>query len=162
MTANPYSSYVDGIDVLASLEGTAGRIAALVEGWSPEAFERTYAPGKWTARQLIIHLFHTEMMFGERARFGVNTPGYVVTPFDQDAWMALDGAADARSALSAYLGTRRMNLAFFRSLTAVQLARPFEHPERGRIDVAWIVTALAGHERHHLPQLEQIAALRPE
>lgn len=158
MSNNPYGKYVEGVDLLASLDETSKRLELLMRGWTPEMFERSYAPGKWTARQLLTHLVHAEMVFSERVRFALTTPGYVVVPFDQDDWMKQESTVDAASAYAAYLGLRRMNLAFFRSLTPAQRAHRFQHPERGEIDVDWMITALAGHERHHLPQFETIAA----
>ena len=157
MSNNPYGKYVEGMDLLASLQETSHRIESLMRGWTPEMFERSYAPGKWTARQLLIHLVHVEMIFSGRIRFALTTPGYAVVPFDQDDWMKIDNAADGPSAYAALAGLRRVNLAFFRSLTPAQRAHRFQHPERGEIDVDWILTALAGHDRHHLPQLETIA-----
>jgi uncharacterized damage-inducible protein DinB len=158
MSNNPYGKYVEGVDLLASLDETSKRIESLLRGWSPEMFERSYAPGRWTARQLLTHLVHAEMVFSERIRFALTTPGYVIVPFDQDDWMKMENTIDGASAYAAYLALRRMNLAFFRSLTPAQRAHRFQHPERGEIDVNWVITALAGHERHHLPQLEAIAA----
>ena len=49
-----------------------------------------------------------------------------------------------------------MNLALCRSLTPEQRARTFTHPEHGPVTVEWVMTFFAGHERHHLPQLEAI------
>lgn len=158
MSNNPYGKYVEGMDLLASLDETSRRIESLLGGWSPDMFERTYAPGKWTARQLLTHLVHTEMVFGSRVRFALTTPDYVVVPFDQDDWMRVESTIDGASAYAAYLALRRVNLAYFRSLTPAQRTHRFTHPERGEIDVNWIITALAGHDRHHLPQFETIAA----
>ena len=155
---NPYGKYVEGRDLLASLDETSKRIELLVRGWTPEMFDRSYAPGKWSARQLLTHLLHTEIVFGDRIRFALTTPDYVVVPFDQDDWMKVENTIDAASALAAYSSLRRVNLAFFRSLTPAQRTRKMQHPERGEIDVNWIITALAGHDRHHLPQFEAIAA----
>jgi hypothetical protein len=157
MSNNPYGKYVEGVDLLASLEQTPKRIQALIRGWPREAFDRSYAPGKWTARQLLVHLAQAEVVFGDRIRFALTTPGFVVIPFDQDDWMKMENAVDAQSGLAAYLGMRQMNLAFFRSLTPAQRAQTFTHPERGEISVDWIMTAMAGHERHHLQHFELIA-----
>lgn len=158
MSNNPYGKYVEGMDLLASLDETSKRIESLLRGWTPEMLERSYAPGKWTARQLLTHLVHVETVFGERIRFALTKPDYAVVPFDQDEWMRVENTVDGASAFAAYLALRRVNLAFFRSLTPAQRAHRFQHPERGEIDVNWIITALAGHDRHHLPQLETIAA----
>ncbi len=157
-TNNPYAADLGGAEPLQSMEETSRRIESIVRGWTPEMFERSYAPGKWTARQLLTHLVHAEMIFGERIRFALTKPDYVVVPFDQDEWMKVENSVGAEAALAAFLGMRRMNLAFFRSLTPDQRGRQFTHPERGSITVEWILVALAGHDRHHLPQFEAIAA----
>jgi hypothetical protein len=161
MSNNPYGKYVEGMDILASLEETSQRIESLLRGWTPAMFERSYAPGKWTARQLVTHLVHIDLVFSDRIRFALTTPGYAVVPFDQDDWMKIENATDGATAYAALTALRRMNLQFFRSLTPAQRAHRFQHPERGEIDVNWIMTALAGHDRHHLPQLETIAAGAP-
>jgi len=157
MSNNPYEKDLGGRDPLKSMEETSRRIESLVRGWTPEMFARSYAPGKWSARQLLTHLVHAEMIFGERIRFALTTPDFVVVPFDQDEWIKMENGIDGESALAAYLGLRRMDLAFFRSLSPDQRRRQFKHPERGTIDVEWILIALAGHDWHHLPQFETIA-----
>ena len=158
MSNNPYGKYVEGMDLIASLEETGARIESMLRGWSPQMYERTYAPGKWTARQLATHLLHTELVFGDRVRFALTTPNYTVIPFDQNDWMARENRTDGATAYAALVALRRMNLVLFRGLTAEQRAIRCTHPERGEIDVNWIITALAGHDRHHLPHLETIAA----
>jgi uncharacterized damage-inducible protein DinB len=154
---NPYARYVEGVDVLTALEETPRRLQTLVAGWPRDAFERSYAPGKWTARQILAHLAQTEMVFANRLRFGLTASNYVVQPFDQDEWMAVDDGVEADAALAAYLALRRMNARVCRGLTREQRTRSFTHPERGTIDIDWFMVMFAGHERHHLAQLETIA-----
>jgi uncharacterized damage-inducible protein DinB len=156
MSQHPYLKYLDGIDLLTTLEETPLRIAEIVARWPDAAFERTHAPGKWTARQVLAHLAHAEMVFANRLRFGLAEDGYVIQPFDQDAWIAAEPAADGRASLAAYLALRRMNLALCRTLTPQQRARGFSHPQMGDVDVEWVMTFFAGHERSHLGQLEMI------
>ena len=85
--------------------------------------------------------------------------GYVVQPFDQDPFMAVEGPAiDGPTALAAFLSLRAMNLQLFRSLIPEQLATRFMHPERGEMTVLEIVAFLAGHDWRHVGQLKTIAA----
>jgi uncharacterized damage-inducible protein DinB len=158
MSANPYAKYVAGEDLLRCLDRTPRRIEQVVSAWPPEAFERSHAPGKWTARELLTHLAHAEIVFGNRLRFGLAEERYVVQPFDQDGWMRVEPRVDGHAALAAYLGLRQLNLALCRSLTPEQRSRTFTHPEHGPVTVEWLMTFFAGHERHHLPQLEAIAS----
>lgn len=153
---NPYAADLGNRPPLDALADTAERINLLVKDWDAAHFDRSYAPGKWSARQILIHLAQTELALTTRARFALAEPGYAAQSFSQDDWIPLDAAADARTALDAYVAMRRLNVAMWRSLTAAQLERAFSHPEYGELTVAWIMAQMAGHDIHHLRQLEVI------
>jgi hypothetical protein len=155
MTANPYGKYVEGLDVLKCLEDTPARIESLVRGWPREKDEHSHAPGKWTARQIVVHLAQSELALTTRVRFAASAPGYVAQPFDQDAWIALDHA-DGPTAVDAYVALRRFNLAMFKNMSPKLRKQPFTHPEYGELTPDWVAAQLAGHELHHLRQLKQI------
>jgi hypothetical protein len=155
-TPNPYASDLGDRDPLDALAETPQRIRAIVEPWDESQFERSYAPGKWTARQLLIHLAQTELGLGTRARYALSQPGYTAQPFSQDDWLPVDAGTDARTALDVYTTLRRLNVGMFRSLTAEQRNRPFTHPEYGALTVWWIAAQMAGHDIHHLKHFEQI------
>ena len=157
MHANPYAADLGSRDPLEALGESPDLIRTLVEPWPDDRYARSYAPGKWNARQILIHLAQAELALTVRARFAVSTPGYVAQPFSQDDWVALDEGADARTALDAYLALRRFNLAMWRRLSPEQRNRRFQHPEYGELSAAWIMAQMAGHDIHHLKQLEQIA-----
>jgi DinB family protein len=154
---HPYAKYVEGQDVLRCLEETPARIESLVRGWPRQRDERSYADGKWTARQILMHLAQIEMVFNIRLRFALAAERHVVQTFEQDDWMAIEPPVPTLDALDAYLAMRRMNLQLCRGLTAQQRLRQLTHPEFGPIDVQWLIGWCAGHERHHLPQIETIA-----
>ena len=153
---NPYEQDLGGRVPLDALADTPERIRQLVERWRDDQFERSYAPGKWTARQVLVHLAQIELALGTRSRFALTQADYTVQPFSQDDWIALEGTVDAGTALAAYVSMRRMNLAMWRPLTPEQLNRPFAHPEYGEITVAWTMAMMAGHDIRHLRQLELI------
>jgi hypothetical protein len=157
MNPNPYGADLGDRDAFQALGETPDQIAALVDGWSDDMFERSYAPGKWSARKLLVHLAQTEVALPTRARFALTTPDYKAQSFDQDQWMPLDDHLDARTALAAYTTLRRMNMAMWRGLTEAQQNRPFFHPDFGELNVRWIAAQMAGHDIHHLKQFQQIA-----
>lgn len=156
MHPNPYAEDLGDRDPLTALAETPRQIRAIVENWTEEMFERSYAPGKWSARKLLAHLAQTEFALGTRARFALATPNYDAQSFDQDQWMPLDEHVDARTALDVYTSMRRMNIAMWRRLTEEQKNRTFTHPEFGQLNVAWILAQMAGHDIHHLKQFQQI------
>ena len=156
MIPNPYGADLGGREPLEAMADTPGRIRELVQCWEDEQFERSYAPGKWTARQVLIHLAQTELALTTRARFALSETGYIAQSFSQDDWMSLDEHAGARAALDVYTALRQMNLAMWKSLSAEQRARGFTHPEYGSLTVWWVAAQLAGHDIHHLKQLARI------
>ena len=52
------------------------------------------APGKWTVAEILVHLAQTEIIVQGRFRYALATDSYVVQPFDQDRFMAVEPAAD--------------------------------------------------------------------
>ena len=155
--ATPYTKYLGDREPLAALRETSSRIDALTSGWLPHDYERTYKPGKWNARQILLHLTHLEIACGMRVRMALTTPSYMVQPFDQDRWMERESTVDGRAAAEAFLALSRLNAALFGTLTAEDMATPVLHPEFGEISVAWIIHLLAGHQVSHLPHFEEIA-----
>jgi len=154
---NPYAADLGSRDPFEALGETPYQIRDLVHGWPASRWDKSYAPGKWTARQVIVHLAQTELALGTRVRFAASQRGYTAQAFSQDDWHPLDDHADAPTALDAYLSVRRLNLAMWRALTPEQRNRPFTHPEYGELTVGWVAAQMAGHDIHHLKQLQQIS-----
>ena len=155
-TPNPYAADLGNQDALDALGKTPARIAAAVDGWTAADFERSYAPGKWSIRKVLIHLAQTELALTTRVRFALSQPGYAAQSFSQDDWIPIEDKTEARIALDAYTALRRFNLAMFRNLTPAQRERTFTHPEYGTLTVAWVANQMAGHDIHHLQQIESL------
>ena len=155
----PYASLVGLEDPLSLLASTPDRIAALVRGWDAARWSRSYAPGKWTAAQLVLHLAQDEIGWCNRVRLAATAGGYVVQPYDGAAWVELESPTEPEAALAAYRALRRLNLTLYGRIPPDQRARPVPHPELGEISIDWILHTLAGHDLHHYRQLQAIAAL---
>jgi|SRR5579872_1200579 len=156
MHTNPYADALGSRDALEALTDTPRKIRTLIEQWPAGSWERSYAPGKWSARFIVIHLAQMEIGLPIRVRFAVAQDGYVAQPLDQDAWLAVDEHADGPTALDAYMALRRLNVAMFKGLTPAQRQRTFRHPEYGDLSPDWVAAQLAGHDLHHLKQLQTI------
>jgi DinB family protein len=158
MTAptTPYTPDLGDRDPLAAIRETSDRVRALTSGWPHERFERSYAPGKWSARQILAHLAQTELALGTRARMALSTPDYVAQPFDQDTWIGRESRISGPEAVDAFVALARMNGLLFEGLSAADRVTPLTHPEYGSLTVDWIIHQMAGHQIHHLKQLERI------
>jgi hypothetical protein len=154
----PYTGDLGGREPLAAIRESVERVRALTGAWTTAHFERTYAPGKWSARHIFIHLAQTEMALGNRARMALIIPGYTAQSFDQDQWIARESHLSGPDAVGAFLALARMNLVLFDSLSPADRQIALAHPEYGSLTVDWIIHQMAGHQRHHLAQLDTIAS----
>jgi uncharacterized damage-inducible protein DinB len=162
MDLNPYASYLEGQDPIRVLFSTAERLRALTAPLSLEQIDQPIAPGKWSIREIAAHLADCEIAFSFRLRQTLapapGEPHAIIQPFDQDAWAQHYAAYDLLSALDLFRSARNWNLHLFGTLTEAERHRPTTHPERGTMTFWTIVETLAGHDLHHLQQLEQITA----
>jgi hypothetical protein len=152
----PYTPDLGDRDPVSAIRENIDRIRTLVGRWPAERFAHSYAPGKWSARQVLIHLAQTEMALGTRARMALSVPGYAAQSFDQDRWMEREGALTGPQALDAFVALAMMNVALFEALSAADRSTVLSHPEYGTLTVDWIIHQLAGHQIHHLRHLEQV------
>jgi hypothetical protein len=158
---NPYAKFIGDrapVDVIAA---TPLRLAELVQGLGDAGVNRSFAPGKWSARQILCHLADCEVVFAFRLRQTLAETHHVIQPFDQDAWAASYGAFDTRAALAVFTAVRHWNEKLIASVPREDFAKPNTHPERGAGSFGEIVETMAGHDLNHLGQLESIAAAKP-
>ncbi|MFN8177452.1 MAG: DinB family protein [bacterium] len=141
--------------VLAQQEAaTRGALA----GVSDDLARRPEKPGKWSLQQVLRHLADTEITYGFRMRMIVAEDRPPILAYDQDLWSErlhyLEGTA--AEALDDLAAMRRMNLRFYRRLSAKELARWGMHSERGEESADKIVRMMAAHDLVHRRQLQRI------
>jgi len=157
---NPYNELLKGRDPRDVLESSVADVSTLVRGWTAAQYDASYAPGKWTARQILLHLAHVEMIDGVRLRMALVEPGYVVQPFTPDAWVRAETPGSGPEIVAEHHAMRRMNLRLWREVPATRWRAPFAHPECGTMTLQDLASICAGHELHHLAQLRRIDAAR--
>lgn len=149
---------LDPIDVLGV---TPVRLAQLAERFGESDWGRAHAPGKWPARTVLAHLADTELGLGFRFRQAVTVPPgdppHALQPFDHDAWAARSSRADPHLALETFRALRAWNLTLFSGFSLEDWNADVFHHERGFESVDTMVRFLAGHDLHHLDQLETVA-----
>jgi hypothetical protein len=153
---NPYESLLEEHDPRDVMEASVRELSALVRDWPPARYDRSYAPGKWTARQILLHLAQVEMIDGVRLRMALSEPGYVVQPFTPDAWVDAEAPRSGPDVLAEFHAMRRMNLGLWRTVPPERWRQPFRHPECGTMTLEDLAAICAGHELHHLAQVRQI------
>jgi hypothetical protein len=107
---------------------------------------------------ILCHLADAELAFAFRLRQTLAEPHHVIQPFDQDAWSSPYASLDARAALETFSVVRRWNVAFVNTVPKEAYSSPVTHPERGQMTFQVLLETMAGHDIHHLRQIESIAA----
>ena len=157
--ASFYAGYVakvpDG-DLLTTLEAQVGEYFQTLNPVTEAKSEFSYAPGKWTIKELLLHVVDAERVFCYRAMRiarGDQTP---LPGFDEQAWVPLSGASDRTVAdlLGEFRAVRAATLAGLRHLPADSVTRrgTASGKEVSVRGLAWII---AGHAAHHLGILRE-------
>jgi hypothetical protein len=154
--SNPYENLVRDRDLVSTFDETATAIPDSVRGWTNEQLAWTYAPGKWSAHRILLHMLHVEMIDGVRLRMARTDPSYVVQSFVPEAWMKTEPLADGSIVIAAWSALRVVNLALWREVRPDEWDRPFKHPASGDMTLRNLAQIWSGHDLHHLAQLRQI------
>ncbi|MEL6945698.1 MAG: DinB family protein [Bacteroidota bacterium] len=124
---------------------------------SEENLAKSYAPGKWTIRQLLHHITDAELVLRERICRGLANPGQVVYGFHQDAWAShMDYATRPMEVSKQLLKASRASIAhlaeqFYESRGENQ----YVHSETGLRIVREEFDKVVWHNEHHLRQIEE-------
>jgi hypothetical protein len=154
---NPYAKFLGARDARQAIAETPARLAHLAEQLGTAGLERSTAPGKWRAREILCHLADCEVAFAFRLRQALAEPRHVIQPFDQDAWAAPYPALGAQAALDTFAALRTWNQALLAAAPAGAWSKVISHPERGDMTFGTVVETMAGHDLNHIAQLEAIA-----
>lgn len=147
-------------DTIEILQLTPLRVEDLLQSFSPDDFERSYEPGKWSVREVLAHLADSELAYSVRLRRTLAENEPVLQPFDQDRWAERYGRADPSLSAAAFTGARAWNLTLLSTLDLDDWLKEAYHPENGMMSLDLMVRILAGHDINHLLQLERVAGKR--
>ena len=141
----------DGADPLDLLRQQLAEVQQLFGPLTNAQALTAYAPGKWTPKQVLLHVADAERIFAYRALRFARHDGQALPGFDENEFAA-HSAADARplaDLLAEYAAVRAATLALLAALTDEQLARRGA-ANGAEVTVRALAYIMAGHERHHL------------
>ena len=146
-----YVGRVPSGDVVETIRGQFAETLALLSGIDDARTTQGYAPGKWSIRDVVLHMADTERVMAYRAlriARGDETP---LAGFDEKTWTPNAGAnARSMASLLAELeATRRSTLAMLEGLPEEAWSRRGTASGHG-VSVRALAWIIAGHERHHV------------
>lgn len=157
--AEYYGRYIarvpDG-DVIAILEAQMQATARLLGGMTVEQGDYRYAPGKWQAKEIWVHVADAERVFAYRTLSFARGDPASLPGFDETVWAPNSGAsARTLTSITEEVRTvRQASLVLARTLTDEQAVRRGTASGFG-ISVRALVYLMAGHELHHTAVLKE-------
>lgn len=155
--ARPDIDRVRGDDAIAALEDQLAATLALLAPLDDAAVAGlTYAPGKWTLKEVVGHLADDERIFAYRLLRVARGDATPLPGFDEKLYAATSGAEERPLAalLDEYTSVRRATLALLRGMPAAAWTRcavvnGYEATPRG------LAFHIAGHELRHVTALRE-------
>ncbi len=152
---DPYfSRYIDSVpdgDIVTILKSQIDNTLALLREVSEEKASESYAPGKWSIKEVVGHVIDTERIFAYRAlRIGRNdeTP---LAGFEQDDYVAnTNFNARTLASLREEFGiVRSASIQLFKYFTAAEWLRRGTANQK-EVTARALAYSIAGHEMHHV------------
>ena len=146
-----YISKIKEENILSALKANTQLLESFLKSIPADKGDYAYAPGKWTIKQLIIHICDAERIFSYRVLRFSRGDEQQPLPFEEDDYAA-NCKADQRSLSSVIeelLAVRKSTTLLFESFDETDLSKP-GNTASGRTNVNAIGYAICGHAAHHI------------
>jgi len=152
--AEYYFTYIDLItsdDVVPAMKDQLGQTVRFLEGISEEQSLKSYAPGKWTIREILNHVNDGERVFLGRAFWFARGFQDALPSFDQNVAVQHANANDTSWAtlIEEFQTVRAATISFFDSLPAEAWSRSGVASDNP-VTVRALAYIIAGHLAHHV------------
>ena len=151
-----YISLVAGNDILTILDEQRRQTLLVLSGRSEADGDFHYAPGKWSAKEVLGHMCDTERVFAYRALRIARADKTPMEGFEQDDYVR-DGPFAYRQLadlIEDYIAVRRATLSLLRNLDEAAWSRR-GIANKNEVSVRGLAFIIAGHELHHRRILEE-------
>jgi uncharacterized damage-inducible protein DinB len=151
-----YISLVQGEDILNTLDQQRRETMTLLCGRDEEDGDFRYAPGKWSAKEVLGHVCDTERVFAYRAMRISRADATPLEGFEQDDYVRNGPFARSSMAdlIEDFIAVRRATLSLLRYLDeAAWMRRGIAN--KNEVTVRGLAYIIAGHELHHRGILQE-------
>lgn len=127
------------------------RLRAAINGLNDAQLDTPYREGGWTVRQLVHHIADSHMNSYVRFKLALTEDWPTIKPYDEAAWAEL---TDSRTqpiepSLVLIQALHERWVALLEAMSEEDFHRGFNHPERGRQNLATTLGLYQWHSRHH-------------
>jgi len=158
---SPPASSLPGVRAahIQTLRRLPERLRAAVSGLSDAQLDTPYRDGGWTVRQVVHHVFDSHANSYMRFKLALTEEWPTIKPYDEAAWAEL---ADSRMPIEVSLtlieALHGRWVGLLESLSDEDFQKGFEHPERGRQNLAKVLALYDWHSRHHTAHITNLRA----
>src|SRR6266446_5667281 len=151
-----YISLVQGEDILNTLDQQRRETMTLLCGRNEEDGNFRYAPGKWSAKEVLGHVCDSERVFAYRALRIARADATPLAGFEQDDYVRNGPFAQRPLAdlVEDFIAVRRATLSLLRNLDEAAWSRR-GIANKNEVSVRGVAYIIAGHELHHRRILEE-------
>jgi hypothetical protein len=154
-----YDSYVAQVEsdsIIEALEISMSRRKELWELFSDDRWDYRYAEGKWTPKELLVHMMDTERIFNYRALRFARQDKTELHGYDHDAYVPVSEAnrRGAKELMDEGDLVRATTISLFKSFSPEQLSQ-IGNANGVAVDVQGIGFIIAGHETHHVKVMRE-------
>jgi hypothetical protein len=129
-----------------------------VSGLSEAQLDTPYREDGWTVRQVVHHVADSHMNAYIRCKLALTEDWPTIKPYDEAAWANLPDSRwlpiDGSLALITALHRRWVEL--LEAMTDDDFRKGYNHPERGRADLAKTLSMYDWHSRHHTAHITRL------
>ncbi|MFD2245768.1 DinB family protein [Pontibacter ruber] len=143
-------------DLLSGLAASQEYIINFMLGLDEERLSHRYAPGKWSIKELMVHMMDAERIFAYRALRFARQDKTDLAGFDENQYVG-PSKADKRtitSILAEYAAVRQATIELFKNFDTEMLNQTGT-ANNNRVSVRALGYAILGHEIHHLNIIRQ-------
>jgi uncharacterized damage-inducible protein DinB len=151
-----YISLVKGDDILGTLDQQRRETMLLLSGRDEQEGDFRYAPGKWSAKEVLGHVCDSERVFAYRALRIARADATPLAGFEQDDYVRNGPFANRELAdlVEDFIAVRRATLSLLRNLDETAWTRR-GIANKNEVTVRALAYMIAGHELHHRRILEE-------
>lgn len=148
-----YTSYVNevkSLDIVEALEGNLHDFVNFITTIPSDKHEYQYLPGKWTIKEIILHIVDAERIFAYRALRFARFDTTPLAGFEENDYVPISNAnnRDIKSLLAEFVVVRKATIALFENFTDEMLLHK-GIASNGEISVRALGFIISGHCMHH-------------
>ena len=157
--ASYYFNYIDLItsdDIVLAMKDQLGKTVTFLEGISEEQSLQSYAPGKWTIREVLNHVNDGERLFLSRAFWFARGFEDAMPSFEQDVAVQFAKANNTSWAdlVAEFKTVRAATISFFDNMPEEAWPRTGVASDNS-VTVLALAYIIAGHLAHHVNVLKE-------